>query len=195
MSLRSLFLFLQGPSLAFTHHWGSEKGRTSRQVCKGGGKLVFSQGSTHTGREPMLPVLTHEFRNHSDVWFVRHRVGRGVLFVNRNYDLPLARHGHRKSSPPRPAKKTNGLHAWNLGFFTFFFFKHLSPAVWLKTPWHPLVYYSLVLRLCLSQLCPFEILPWRTHRIPPPPKPGQIPISPFRNILQIILLLAGTVHL
>lgn len=143
MSLRSLFLFLQGPSLAFTHHWGSEKGRTSRQVCKGGGKLVFSQGSTHTGREPMLPVLTHEFRNHSDVWFVRHRVGRGVLFVNRNYDLPLARHGHRKSSPPRPAKKTNGLHAWNLGFFTFFFFKHLSPAVWLKTPWHPLVYYSL----------------------------------------------------
>lgn len=99
LCLRSLFL--QGPTAASTYHWGSEKGGTSRQVCKGGGKLVFSQGSSHRkGAYASCPNQS-EFRNHSDVWFVRHRVERGCSLVNGNCDFPLARHDHgRKVAGP-----------------------------------------------------------------------------------------------
>lgn len=121
LGLRSLFL--QGPTAASTHHWGSEKGGTSSQVCKGGGKLVFSQGSSHRkGANASCPNQS-EFRNHSDVWFVRHRVERGCSLVNGNCDFPPSKTWPwEKSSWARPVKeKLNGLHAWDLGFSIFFF--------------------------------------------------------------------------
>lgn len=107
VGLRSLFLFLQGPTAAFTHHWGSEKGGTSRQVCKEGGKLVFSQGSSHRKGAQASCLNQNWFRNHSDVWFVRKRVERGVLFVSGNCDFLLARRGHGRKAEGQACK-----HQW-----------------------------------------------------------------------------------
>lgn len=136
MSRRFLFLFLfpQAPSPAFTHHWGSEKGRTSLQVCKEGGKLVFSQGSTHRKGACASCLNQNEFRNHSDVWFVRHRVGRGVLFVNRNYDFTLAGHGLGRQPAllglqRRPTASMPETWPFHTSFFFFFYLKKTKSKI------------------------------------------------------------------
>lgn len=179
VGLRSLFLFLQGPTAAFTHHWGSEKGGTSRQVCKEGGKLVFSQGSSHRKGAQASCRNQNGFRNHSDVWFVRKRVERGVLFVSGNCDFLLARRGHGRKAegqackhqwPPCLRLELFDLKTKNI-YYQLVGLRHPGIHLFItgyhengKKQWKQFA--SCLRQLCLNRLYPFGTFSWRTSWVP-----------------------------
>lgn len=57
---------MSSTTAAFTLHWGGEKGGTIRQICKKGGKIVFSQ--ENTGRKGACASCPDQsgFRDYED---------------------------------------------------------------------------------------------------------------------------------